>query len=131
IDGDRIVARGSAPAEWLDRARAAARILPAGAPAFDLSAVGDSDEAGARLWAGYIDRLRAEPGLVMTGSGRRDGKFFVDGLRDPLAADPAEILRDAGVDADQVVARWTPYQSLDPQFVLKRLQASLAPPPTV
>ena len=69
-----------------------------------------------QLWQGYLDRLRAQPGIVITEAGKRDGKFVVSGLRDPLAADPQAILREAGVNPAWVVASWIPYQSLDPQI---------------
>lgn len=82
-----------------------------------------------RRWADYVDLLRAEPGIVVTEAGERDGRFFVIGLRDPLAADPAAILRRTEIDPDRVVGRWQPYQSLEAPFVLQRLQVSLAPPP--
>jgi outer membrane protein OmpA-like peptidoglycan-associated protein len=84
-----------------------------------------------RRWSGYLDRLRAEPGIVVTEAGERDGKFVVAGLRDPLAPDPAAILRESGVDPARVDSRWQPYQALDPVFVLRRLEASLVPPPSV
>ncbi|HEU5096887.1 MAG TPA: OmpA family protein [Reyranella sp.] len=84
-----------------------------------------------KRWSDYIDRLQAQPGIVVTESAERDGKFIVAGLRDPLAADPLAILRQAGVDMARVTSRWQPYQSLEPEFVLKRLQASLSPPPSV
>ena len=84
-----------------------------------------------RLWTAYLDRLRAEPGIVVTESGERDGRFVVAGLRDPLAADPAALLRESGVDPARVEARWQPYQALEPVFVLRRLEASLAPPASV
>ena len=84
-----------------------------------------------RLWSGYLDRLRAEPGIVVAEVGERDGKFVVSGLRDPLAPDPAVLLRESGVDPARVDSRWQPYQALDPVFVLRRLEASLAPPPSV
>src|SRR6266851_1803073 len=84
-----------------------------------------------RRWSDYVDRLRTEPGIVVTEAGRRDGKFVVAGLRDPLAPDPAALLRESGVDPARVVSRWQPYQALDPAFVLRRLEASLAPPPGV
>ena len=45
IAGDRIVARGSAPRPWLDRAQAVAQDLPAGSPGFDLAEVRNEDEA--------------------------------------------------------------------------------------
>jgi len=88
-------------------------------------------QAEQRLWDGYVARLRAQPGIVITEAGRRDDKFLVAGLRDPLAADPQLLLDQAGVDPARVVSRWQPYQGLDPVFMLKRLQASLDPPPTV
>lgn len=131
IDGDHIVARGSASSPWLENAHRSARLLPAGAPIFDLSSVKDVDEASLQRWEGYIRRLRAEPGIVITEHGRFDGKFFVAGLRDPLAADPQSLLKEAGIDPAHVVGRWAPYQALNPPFVLKRLQASLDQPPTV
>jgi len=52
-------------------------------------------------------------------------------LRDPLAVDPQLVLRQAGIDPARVVSRWEPYQGLNPVFVLKRVQASLDPPPSV
>ena len=88
-------------------------------------------QAEQRLWDGYVAQLRTQPGIVITEVGRLDGKFAVAGLRDPLAVDPQLLLRPAGVDPARVVSRWQPYQGLDPAFMLKRLQASLDPPPTV
>jgi outer membrane protein OmpA-like peptidoglycan-associated protein len=131
IEGDRIVARGTASSSWLEKARLSARLLPAGAPSFDLSSVKDADEAGQQRWESYINRLRAEPGIVVTEQGRRDGKYFVAGLRDPLAPDPQTLLNAAGIDPADVVGRWRPYEALSPEFVLQRLQASLDLPPTV
>ena len=91
----------------------------------------ESEEAKQRAWDGFIAQLRAQPGIVITEAGRQDGKFVVSGLRDPLAVDPQLLLRRAGVDSASVDSRWELYQALEPSFVLKRLQASLNPPPTV
>jgi outer membrane protein OmpA-like peptidoglycan-associated protein len=44
VEDDKIVARGSAPSTWIERARAAGRLLPAGGPSFDVSAVRDINE---------------------------------------------------------------------------------------
>jgi outer membrane protein OmpA-like peptidoglycan-associated protein len=88
-------------------------------------------ESKQRLWTDYIARLRDQPGIVITEVERRGDKFLVAGLRDPLAVDPQLMLRQAGIDPARVVSRWVPYQGLDPEFVLKRLQASLDPPPGV
>jgi outer membrane protein OmpA-like peptidoglycan-associated protein len=84
-----------------------------------------------RRWDDAVARLRAQPGIVVTEVGQRDGKYVVAGLRDPLAVDPQLVLSEAGIDPAQVVTRWQPYQGLDPEFVLRRLQALLDPPPGV
>jgi outer membrane protein OmpA-like peptidoglycan-associated protein len=138
IEGNRIVAQGSAPRPWLDHAHAVVQMLPAGAPGFDLSGVSNQDEAAEqsrqvidRQWRAYVERLRTEPGIVITQSESRGDKFILSGLRDPLAVDPLTFLDEAGIDPARVEAHFDPYQALNPQFVLERLQASLNPPPGV
>jgi OOP family OmpA-OmpF porin len=79
----------------------------------------------------YVEALREQPGIVVASALRRDGRWEVSGLRDPLAANPAALLQRANLDASRVVGHWEPYQALHPAIVLKRLQATLNPPPTV
>lgn len=78
-----------------------------------------------------VDALRAEAGIVVTDVGRRDGRWTVGGLRDPLSADPSHVLLAAGVDPSDVIEKWQPYQALNPTIVLKRMATTLDPPPTV
>lgn len=87
----------------------------------------------ARRWDAYIERLKSEPGIVVTEARRPFlfGKSAVGGLRDPLARDPLDLLPEAKVDAAEVVSRWEPYQASRPEFVLARAKRLLAPPPTV
>lgn len=82
-------------------------------------------------WNGYLDRLRAEEGLVVTSHGKLAGKHYVAGLRDPLAADPAKILSETSLDPQFVIGRWEQYQSLQPRFVLARARDLLQAPETV
>jgi OOP family OmpA-OmpF porin len=79
----------------------------------------------------YVQSLHALPGVIVTKSERRDGKWHVTGLRDPLAADPANLLAQSGLDPERVVGHWEPYQALNPAIVLRRISASLKPPPGV
>jgi len=81
-----------------------------------------------RRWNAYVERLRNEPGFVVTDSGTRGGNYFVSGLRDPLSRDPAAVLEGTGLSANSVIEYWQPFQALSPQFVLARAQKSLAPP---
>jgi outer membrane protein OmpA-like peptidoglycan-associated protein len=130
---DRIVAEGEAPDTWIDRARAAARQLSAGGPVFDISKVRDvSPEArAAEHWQTYVSRLEAQPGIIVAQQAARGGHYYVAGLRDPLAVDPQALLSGTQVDPARVHSQWQFYQSLEPEFVLKRLMASLAPPKSV
>jgi OOP family OmpA-OmpF porin len=81
----------------------------------------------ARRWDRFVNALRAVPGIVITETGRRDGRFFVAGLRDPAAASPDSFLARAGLSAAGVDQRWEPYYSLDASFVLARARTMFAP----
>ncbi len=89
------------------------------------------EAAEQRLWADGIALLRVQPGIVLTEAVRQGDGYLVSGLRDPLAVDPDTVLQNSGIDTARVIGRWAPYQALDPEFVLKRLEASLDPPQSV
>ncbi|WP_077002781.1 OmpA family protein [Variovorax sp. KK3] len=78
----------------------------------------------------YVAALQEQPGIVVTGAERRDDRWLVSGLRDPLAV-PPESLLPPKLDPSRVAGRWEPYQALHPAIMLKRLKATLDPPPTV
>jgi outer membrane protein OmpA-like peptidoglycan-associated protein len=82
-------------------------------------------------WQDYVNRLRAEPGIVITDVGKRHGQWQISGLRDPVAIDPEALLRESAIDPKRVVSHWQPYQGLNPSLVLKRLVDSLKPPAAV
>jgi outer membrane protein OmpA-like peptidoglycan-associated protein len=71
-------------------------------------------------WNKAVENLQAEPGIVLTSEESQWRGYRLSGLRDPMAADPAEILRRAGVDPAKVNARWEQYVSQDPRFELPR-----------
>jgi OOP family OmpA-OmpF porin len=79
-------------------------------------------------WNSYVDRLRDEPGIVVTSTGRRAGRFFVAGLRDARAVDPAALVAASNLAPESVEGRWEPYQSLSPRFVAARARDLLRPP---
>ncbi len=82
-------------------------------------------------WNVYLDRLNQEPGVAVLSSGRRSGRFFVVGLRDPLARDPSTLIAGTGLLPDAVESRWEPYQALLPTFVTARATDLLRPPPGI
>jgi outer membrane protein OmpA-like peptidoglycan-associated protein len=79
----------------------------------------------------YLDRLSAEPGIVVLDHGRRRGKLYVTGWRDPMAQDPMTLAAAAGLRPDAVEGRWEPYEALHPMFVAERARDVLRPPPGV
>ncbi len=82
-------------------------------------------------WNNYVARVRNEPGIVVTETGTRDGKYFIGGLRDPLARDPSVFLPETRVAPEDVTSRWEPFQAMSPEFVLARAGKLIAPPETV
>ena len=79
-------------------------------------------------WNGYVNALRAQPGLVVVSTSRAAGKYVVAGLRDPLALDPATLLPSHNLGLDRVEGRWELYQALHPSIVIARARQLLAPP---
>lgn len=81
-------------------------------------------------WKHIGQRLNALPGIVITTFERDGDTFTLTGLRDPLAEDPEQILIEEGIPSEQITAHWTPFYSLDPQFVEQRTTTLLHPPAT-
>ena len=69
-----------------------------------------------RRWDRLVERLRQEPGIILTSADRSWGTYELVGLRDPLSTDPEKIVRASGIDPAKVTARWEPYVSLDAKF---------------
>ena len=82
-------------------------------------------------WSAYLDRLAAEPGIVVISSGRRAGKFVVTGLKDPHADDPAALIGPSRLNPAKIEAHWQPYDAIEPPFIVRRASALLRPPPGV
>jgi len=82
-------------------------------------------------WSRYVERLEREPGIVVLRAKQNLGGYSISGLRDPLAIDPAQLLRGSGLDISDVTAQWEPYFALDHRMVETRVRSVLSPPATV
>ncbi|MCS6885143.1 MAG: OmpA family protein [Acidobacteriota bacterium] len=71
-----------------------------------------------------VRRVDAVPGIVVLSAERREGKYFISGLRDRLADEPQ--VADASV-----VVSWEAFQSYEPEIVRRRLLSMLQLPRTV
>ncbi len=69
-----------------------------------------------RRWDMLVQRLRQEPGIMLTSAERSGGRYRLVGLRDPLSTDPEKLIQASGIDPEKITARWEPYASLDVKF---------------
>jgi OOP family OmpA-OmpF porin len=82
-------------------------------------------------WATYLEQLKAEPGIVVIEAKRGWRKYFISGLRDPLAVDPDQLLQPVGINPQAVVSQWEPYLSFDSELAATRVKDLLKPPANV
>jgi OOP family OmpA-OmpF porin len=81
-------------------------------------------------WDRLVNTLREQPGIVITSFGREHGKFVVRGMRDPLAAEPAQFIRTSNVNSSDGEFHWGGYYALDDGIVEQRAKSILSPPST-
>lgn len=79
-------------------------------------------------WSELVSKLQAQPGLVVTSFGRDHGKFVIRGLRDPLAPDPQQFVRESQLSLTNAEFHWGAYYALDDAIVQQRAIKILAPP---
>lgn len=84
-----------------------------------------------RRWSRFVETLRQQPGVVVTSFDKRGGLYHIQGLRDPLAADPVQLANQDGLQIARADFHWRPYYSLDDAIVRRRAQEILQPPPGV
>lgn len=89
-----------------------------------------------RRWNAYLNTLQATQGVIVTeqghsGLGLFSPRFHIEGLRDPLASDPAALLPAQNLAPAKVASTWKPFYSLDPALVLARANHVLEPPASV
>ncbi len=80
----------------------------------------------------FATLVRSAPGLFTTELSR-DGHrgIRIEGLRDPLAANPAELAAQAGIKRKNLQASFQSFQSLESSMIEKRAVALFEPPGNV
>lgn len=79
-------------------------------------------------WEAVVETLREQPGLVITSLAREHGKFVIRGLRDPLAVEPLQFVKLAGLKEGDAEFHLGAYYALDDAIVQQRATKMLAPP---
>lgn len=81
-------------------------------------------------WNAVVAELRQEPGLTVIQADAA-GDRHIEGLRDPLARDPAAVVGADRIRRLGINWNWKPYLSMEPALTQRRAQQLLAPPPGV
>ncbi len=81
-----------------------------------------------KKWTRLLGLLRAEPGIVLLKSERENGRFLIEGFKDPQARDPEELITRSEIDAENIESRWLPFYAMDDDFILRRSEEILQPP---
>lgn len=82
-------------------------------------------------WDAFLEKVDRTPGIVVTKAGKKTGKYYIHGMRDPLAPDPLAHAAPNGLNPEEIDTQWTAYQSLLPRYILVRARTILEPPDTV
>ncbi len=86
---------------------------------------------GQLRWHAYLQQLNSQPGIIVINTKQHNGKYFISGMRDPLAVDPQTLIQSTNLNPKTVISQWQPYLSLEPQFITERVEKLLQPPKTV
>ncbi len=82
-------------------------------------------------WSRFLHAVRGQPGIVVLSYAKQNGRYHIQGFKDPLAEDPAKLLAKQGIDPQNAEFDLAPFYSLDDAIVLKRAQVMLHPPASV
>jgi len=127
--GSALVLSGHADRDWIERIQNDAPML-AGLSGLDTHALVENDDYWQQTQAqfdAFLKALNSTPGIIVVSSGIENNKRFINGMRDPLAADPEHTA--AQMQIRSLDMRWRNYQDLTPEFVRQRAAQYLAPVP--
>lgn len=82
-------------------------------------------------WNQFVGNLSSQPGIVITRFQRKDGKFLVEGLKDPLSPDPIQMANGSGLRLKGGEFRFRSFYSLDDTIVAARAAMFLQAPSSV
>lgn len=84
-----------------------------------------------KRWNNYIQNLSEQPGIIVDKVSRKNGKYFIAGMRDPLSIEPNRLIKQANLNPEEVIYEWETFISLEDEIILKRAAQLLQKPQTV
>ncbi len=90
-----------------------------------------SERATRMSWDAARHTLETTPGIVVTQHERDGDDYKISGLKDPLAANPEDLLAAAGLEWDSLETHFKPYLSLEDRIILSRARQETKAPDSV
>lgn len=78
-------------------------------------------------WRSYLNEVENEAGILITKSGRKSGKLYIKGLRDPRSVNPQDLLKAHKFDVKDVIFDWQYFHSLNELFVVQNANERFIP----
>lgn len=75
----------------------------------------------------FVEQLKSIPSVVVIQTGKQEGKWVVQGLKDPLAKIPVSLFTENKFKTSEIQFKLQPYISLAPSLILKRAHLKLKP----
>lgn len=72
-----------------------------------------------------VAKMRALPGFVVTETGKQKGKWYIEGLKDPVVKIPDALFTKNKIDKSAILLKFKPYLSLDPTIILQRVKKTI------
>ena len=82
-------------------------------------------------WSKALDALESKGGIVITQAKRNWNTYQLQGLLDPLAERPSDILLAYGIPPNRIKDSWEAYHTLDKTIILSRVKKAIEPPANV
>lgn len=89
------------------------------------------DSLKSDTWVKIQKTIQSEPGIIITQTSNINEQYQISGLIDPLAKDPSLLIKHGTLNNIKVDLDFKPYLSMDPEFVLKRLQIKFNMPDSI
>lgn len=127
--GTKLILSGHADKDWINRIENDAPML-LGLSELDTHNLVENGAYWRQTQAqfdAFLKALNNTPGIIVVSSGVDNNQRFINGMRDPLAADPKAIAEQMQIRS--VAMHWRNYQDLTPEFVQQRVTQYLSPVP--
>ncbi len=79
-------------------------------------------------WQKYLDHIVELEGVILVEETRKNGQYYIAGMRTPTSPNPPEYLKDYKFSDEDVVSRWMEYRPYNTKAVVQKAERVLRVP---